>query len=139
MGELYTHNQVRPPSHHQRNLRFLAPWRWHSNSIVSSWCRYLNLADDDDKPGAHILQTTLNMSKLSRKRRDPTVSGVEIGPSSCTRSNYHQIYRLMDFRSEEATARRWEKDTSRHRGRDYCLGPSQNVFAQHRCAHRPPL
>ena len=73
------------------------------------------------------------MSNLLRKRC-PTASGVQIGSSSCRRSDHCQICKLMDLHSEEAVTYRCNKDISRHcEGVSRCMCPSQIVFGMYQC------
>ena len=53
------------------------------------------------------------MSNLLRKRR-PTTSGAQIGPSSCTTSNYYQIRKFTNLHSEETATNRRDEDYSRY-------------------------
>ena len=69
---------------------------------------------DDHEPNSHILQTTQTMSNLSRKLRQ-MASGIEIGPSSCTRSNRYRICRLTASHSNERTDHRRDQGHTRHR------------------------
>ena len=77
-----------------------------------------------------------NMSSLLRKRR-LTVSGTAIEPSSCMSSGCSHIPNLTIPNSKETTARRWDKDASRHReGVCRRLFAPQIVFGRHQCAYQ---
>ena len=76
------------------------------------------------------------MPNLGRKLGQMT-SGKEIGPSSCTRSDYSRICKLMAFRSEETALYQCDESATRCRkGIGRCFSSSQIMFGRHQCAHK---
>ena len=77
-----------------------------------------------------------NMSSILRKRR-PTASGTEIGPSSCTNRGYYRSSSLTTFPSEKTAIHRCGKDVTRHRkGVCRCSPAPQIVFGRDLRTHQ---
>ena len=123
--------------HNQESFSPMTPGVWRRGNGTAIQVRPRGLRTSTSRTTATNLVSTprrrfSTMSNLLKKRR-PTASEAQVGPSSCMASNYHRIHDLTDFPSEEAAAHRWDKDASRHcQGVGRCFSPSQVVFGMHR-------
>ena len=71
------------------------------------------------------------------KRQLSTAGEAEIAPSSCTRSDYHRICRLLTPHSKEAKVHRCDESAARYCKRVCrCFSASQIMLGRHQCAHK---
>ena len=70
------------------------------------------------------------------RKQLPTVDGTEITSSSMG-SDYHRIYKLMNFHSKETTVHRCDESAAGYRKRvGRCFPASQIMLRRYQCAHK---